>query len=303
MSNKPWSKTERKAAQEYVGPDPLWPAGAEPEHLPPAERADALIHAAFVGNTVDSFTCARCGSHINRSSADPTLCGACYTKDAKNTQMARKMNSSWMEVAEEAGLALYERQPEETDEEWRIWVTYRDHYPLKLPTWNELAKECSVTPGTILRVSSRWSFKVRMQAWARASDDETAQQRIEAIKEMNKRQVDMSMKLQEKLAAAIEQLDPALLRPGEIVNLLKASTELERRIKLATPEKVDGTVQVAGAQQKKLTKTEDLGEVLKILGSTGVLPGQKLAVEQTTTTRILATGEEQQPVTEEVIIC
>lgn len=300
MAQKPWSKTEKKAEQEYVGPDPLWPMGAEPTHLPPAERADALINAAFMGTSVDSFTCKRCGTHLNRSSGDPSLCGECYAKEAKNTQMARKMNGSWMEIAEEAGLALYERQPEETDEEWRIWCTYRDHYPLKLPTWSELAKECSVSPGTILRISGRWSFKVRMQAWARASDDATAQQRIEAVKEMNKRQVDMSMKLQEKLAKAIDQLDPALLRPGEIVNLLKASTELERRIKLATPEKVDGTVQVAGAQQKKVTKTEDLGEVLQILSSSGLLPGQKVAVEQTTTTRILAAGAEEPK--EEVIV-
>ena len=236
MAKKSWSKTEKKAGQEFVGPDPLWPSGAEPTHLPPAERADALVNAAFMGSSVDSFTCKRCGSHINQSLGDPTLCAACYAKDVKNTELARRTNSSWMDIAEEQGLALYERQPEETDEEWRIWTTYRDHYPLKLPTWSELATECGVTPGTIIRVSGRWSFKVRMQAWARAADDSSAQQRIKNINEMNKRQVDMAMRLQDKLSKAVDMLDPALLRPGELVNLLKASTELERRIKLATPE-------------------------------------------------------------------
>lgn len=284
-------KAEQKAKQEFVGPDPLWPDGVEPEHLPPAERADALIHAAFVGDT-KAFKCRKCGTHLNKSSGDSTLCGECFSKEAKNTQLAKTTNNSWMDIADECGLALYERQPEETDEEWRIWCKYRDHYPLKLPTWSQLAEECQVSPGTILRVSGRWSFKVRMQSWARAADDASSQQRIEAIREMNKRQVDMSIKLQDKLAKAIDQLDPMLLRPGEIVNLMKASTELERRIKLATPEKVDGTVQAAGASQKKVTKAEDLGEVIKILSSSGMLPGQKLAVEQTTTTRLVAAGPE-----------
>lgn len=285
-------KAEPKAEQEFVGPDPLWPRGAMPEHLPPAQRVDALINAAFVGDALSSFTCSRCGSHINQSTGNPKLCGACFTKEAKNTALARTANGSWMDIAEECGLALYERQPEETDEEWRIWCAYRDHYPLKLPTWSALAEECSVSVGIILKVSSRWSFKVRMQAWARAADDATSQQRIEAIRDMNKRQVDMATKLQTKLAEAIDNLDPLLLRPGEIVNLMKAATELERRIKLATPEKVDGTVQVAGAQQKKVTRAEDLSEVVSILASSGLLPGQKLAVEQTTTTRIVAAAEE-----------
>lgn len=286
-------KFEPKAEQEFVGPDPLWPVGVEPAHLPPAQRADALIHAAFVGDSLATFKCRRCGTHLNQSSVDKTLCGACYAKEAKNTVMAKTTNSSWMDVAEEAGLALYERQPEESDEEWRVWCAYRDHYPLKLPTWSQLAEETGVSVATVLKVSGRWSFKVRMQAWARAADDATSQQRIEAIKDMNKRQVDMAVKLQDKLAQAIDNLDPMLLRPGELVNLLKASTELERRIKLSTPEKVDGTVQAAGAKQKKLTKTEDLGEVIGILSASGLLPGQKLAVEQTTTTRIVAAGEEQ----------
>lgn len=47
---------------------------------------------------------------------------------------------------------------------------------------------------------------------------------------------------------------------------------------------------------------KDLSEVLQILGKTGLLPGQKVAVEQTTTTRILAAGEEQNSGNEDVII-
>ena len=36
-----------------------------------------------------------------------------------------------------------------------------------------------------------------------------------------------------------------------------------------------------------------MNEIVSILAKTGVLPGQGIAVEQTTTTRIVAKGEEE----------
>ena len=269
-------------------PDPFWPVGAEPQHL--QSNIPAEVKEAFVG--VDPWTCKKCGTHLNKSKENGDFCVACWKKEASNTALARKINSSWMEDSEAAGLAIFERQPEETDIEWRIWSTYRAHYPMKLPTWTELANETGCAVATVVKAAQKWSFKVRMQAWARYTDDENAEARIAAIKEMNKRQVDMSRRLQQKLSDAIDAIDPLLLRPGEITQLLKVSAELERRIVTATPEKVEGTATDVGVKQKQLTKPEDMSEIVSILAKTGMLPGQGLAVEQTTTTRIVAHGED-----------
>ena len=275
---------------EPVKPDPFWPTGAVPDHLSPAQMADTKI-SEFVG--VDPWTCVKCGTHLNKSSENPDYCVECWKKEANNTALARKVNSSWMEDSDALGLAYFERQPEETDTEWMIWERYRSHYPMKLPTWSELAKECGCSVGLVTRTAQKWSFKVRLQSWARYTDDSMMEERAAAIKEMNARQVGMAKTLQEKLKTAIDSIDPVLLRPGEIVQLLKVSAELERRIVTATPEKVEGTSLDVKQRQTNLTKPEDMNEIVSILAKTGVLPGQGIAVEQTTTTRIVAKGEEE----------
>ena len=275
---------------EPVKPDPFWPTGAVPDHLSPAQMADTKI-SEFVG--VDPWTCVKCGTHLNKSSENPDYCVECWKKEANNTALARKVNSSWMEDSDALGLAYFERQPEETDTEWMIWERYRSHYPMKLPTWSELAKECGCSVGLVTRTAQKWSFKVRLQSWARYTDDSMMEERAAAIKEMNARQVSMAKTLQDKLKTAIDSIDPVLLRPGEIVQLLKVSAELERRIVTATPEKVEGTSLDVKQRQNNLTKPEDMNEIVSILAKTGVLPGQGIAVEQTTTTRIVAKGEEE----------
>ena len=275
---------------EPVKPDPFWPTGAVPDHLSPAQMADTKI-SEFVG--VDPWTCVKCGTHLNKSSENPDYCVECWKKEANNTALARKVNSSWMEDSDALGLAYFERQPEETDTEWMIWERYRSHYPMKLPTWSELAKECGCSVGLVTRTAQKWSFKVRLQSWARYTDDSMMEERAAAIKEMNARQVGMAKTLQDKLKTAIDSIDPVLLRPGEIVQLLKVSAELERRIVTATPEKVEGTAVDVKQRQNNLTEPEDMNEIVSILAKTGVLPGQGIAVEQTTTTRIVAKGEEE----------
>lgn len=265
--------------------DPFWPT--EPE-------GNTGLPALVEGAPITNWTCRICGTHVDRNATDPGLCNACYKKHAADTKLSQKVNANWMEQSEALGLSVFERQPAETDLEWMIWQTYRGHYPMKLPTWTELAKECSCSVAAVTRAAQRWSFRARMQAWARYTDDANLEARAKAIKEMNERQVNMAKRLQDKLSKAIDSLEPMSLKPSEMVQLFKVASELERRIVTATPEKVEGTVAAAAQKQQQLTKPEDLSEVVAILSRSGVLPGQGIAVEQTTTTRIVAKGEDQE---------
>lgn len=271
-----------------VLPDPFWPPGVMPRHLTPSDKKDKVVDAAWTEAGVAlSWRCADCGTQVDRSSRNPDVCNQCYAKRAQAAALSRRTNEGWMEQAESLGLALYERQPEETDLEWLIWEKYRSHYPLKMPTWSALAEECGVAVATVIKASQRWAFRARMVKWAQCVDDGNQEKRIAAIKEMNERQLGMAQTLNEKLAAAIEGIDPALLRPNEIVNLMKVSTELERRVTTYVDEKVESTAVDTKSQQRPKTKAEDLSEVLGILQSTGVLPGADtkkiVGVEQKTT--------------------
>lgn len=264
-----------------VVPDPFWPEGAVPTHLSPADARDKSIVDKFVDLT-GAWKCEKCGTTLNRSPKDSRFCNECYIQQTKNTAVAKRINADWMEQSAECGLQIFERQPEESDLEWLIWQRYRMHYPMRLPTWSELAKECTTSVASVTNASQKWSFRVRIQAWARYTDSVDEQERIEHIKEMNTRQISMSKTLQIKLKDAIDRLDPTQLRPNEIVNLLKASTELERKIALAAPEKVSNEAVTDNKSNARITKVEDLGDVVDILRSTGVLEGKTIGLEHAT---------------------
>lgn len=280
-----------------AGPDPFWPEGVMPTHLAPAERCDAAVQTAWKEQAgVDlSWRCEECGTMVDRSAKDPRLCNKCYIKAKEARALATRTNEGWQELAQSLGLAIYERQPEETDLEWRIWEKYRSYYPLALPTWSKLAEEVGCAVGTVTKAANRWNYRARMVAWAQFADSEGQEKRIAAIKEMNKKQLDMSQRLLEKVSEGIDQIDPALLRPNELVNLMKLSVELERKITSYVDEKVESTAVQTQTKDRPKTKAEDLGEVLGILAQTGIIPGQDkkkvVGVEQKTTILVREDGD------------
>ena len=272
-----------------VVPDPLWPQGALPTHLKKeaAKQEKGIIDAAWEAVGVDGhghWRCAECGSTTQRSIRNPQLCATCYAKAEEQTKLMRRTNEGWMEQAQQLGLALYERQPEETDNEWIVWERYRSYYPLAMPKWSDLAKEVGLSVAFVTKTAQRWNFKARMIQWAKAVDSAGQEKRIKAIREMNAKQLSMAQRLHEKVAAAIDEIDPSLLRPNEIVALAKFGTELERNITTYKEEKVESTAVAAAEQPKQRTKAEDLQEVMAILQQTGVVqPGAVVGVEQRTT--------------------
>ena len=262
-------------------PDPFWPQGAVPTHLTNKQVVDVAWEAVGVDG---KWRCAECGSTTGKSIRNPQLCATCYRKSVEQTKLMQKTNEGWMEQSEQLGLALYERQPEETDNEWAVWVKYRSYYPMPVPTWTALAKELGVSVSMVTRTANRWAFKARMIAWAKRVDSEGQEKRIVAIREMNDKQLSMAQRLHDKVSQAIDQIDPALLRPNEITNLAKFATELERKVTEYHEETVDTVTQEAKTQVKQKTKAEDLAEVMQILQQTGVVDGpQVVGIEQKTT--------------------
>lgn len=258
--------------------DPFWPSGAAPMHLSKAAQQTAEIIEAYAPD----WKCMRCGSTSHKDKRNSSLCVTCAKAEAQNSSLAIKTNSNWMELAAELGIALFERQPEETDTEWKIWCAYRGYYPLKLPTMAELAATVGCSVSTVVKASQRWSYKVRLIEWARFTDADIQEKRIEAVREMNMKQLTMSQRIQNKLEEAIEYIDPATLKPNELVNLFKMATELERKITEYVEERVESTAVESSTKHQELTKPEDMNEVLSILQKAGVLDGKTIGVEQTT---------------------
>lgn len=231
--------------------------------------------------------CSRCGQEKTPHKTNQHLCEDCVKAENNRVSYYRHHNFNWVDVAKEAELDLWERQPAETDREWQIWLAYRDIYPSKRPSYRQVAEQLGTTIGVVKKVGARWDFPVRLQAWAKYVDDLTLQQRQKEIVEMNKKHIDMATALNQKLSVAIEKINPDLLEPKDIKGLLQLSSELERKARLDKPDLRGPELTDANPSLKESpTKTEDLSEVLDILSKAGIF--KTIGVKQTTTTEIVA---------------
>jgi hypothetical protein len=240
---------------------------------------------------IEIITCRRCTMQGPASKSDPHLCDACMKAENNRVSHFRQLNYNWMDVAKEADLYLWDRQPEETDREYQIWLTYRDAYPSVKPSYRLVAEQLLTTINVVKKVGSRWGFQARMQAWAKHCDEITMAQREQQILDMNKRHVTMAETLNEKLAKAINRIDPESLTPREINALMKTATELETKARIGQQHKTVAISDDENAEVKNdLVKTENMQEIIKILGTAGVL--SNFGIKQTTTTEVVVKGDD-----------
>ncbi len=294
-SNKTEPKEKEKKKKQpkepkVAAPDPFWPVDAVPTHLTPEQQDAARDAGTFASLVAQEWKCSRCGSENAQSRDNPKYCSRCATEIQKQTVLAKTTNSDWMDKAKEYGLEIFERQPDETDTEWRIWETYRSYYPAKLPTWTALAEKVGCAVGTVVKAAQRWSYKVRILDWSRHCDASTQEERVEAVKRVHLEQNALAELMLQKVNDAIVSLEPEFMKPNEIVNLAKLATEMQRRSTEYVPERIDqpAIVDKTTAAQD-ITKVEDLNEITAILQKAGALqPGTTMGVEKTT--RIVVRG-------------
>lgn len=240
--------------------------------------------------------CPKCSTEQPQESFRGGVCAACNKLEQNRAYHIQK-NTNWMELAEEAGIEVYERQPGESDSEYRVWVMYRDMYPAEKPSLKVAAERAGIAYKTIKNMSSKWSFAARMQAWITSVDEMQLNSRRNDIIKMNETHMEMAMTLNEKIHSAINMLDPQYLAPKDISSLMKMSTELERKAKLDQMELVvagnpNGYNDENPNLRKSEVKTSDIGEIIKILGAAGVMGD--FGVKQTTTTEVVVKGDKEQ---------
>lgn len=230
--------------------------------------------------------CRRCGQEKTPHKTNKHLCEDCVKAENNRVSYYRYHNFNWIDIAREAELELWERQPAETDREWQIWLAYRDMYPSTRPSYRQVAEQLGTTVAVVKKIGARWDFPVRLQAWAKYVDNLTLQQRQQEILDMNKKHIEMAQALNEKLTTAINAIDPYELEPKDIKGLLQLSAELERKARLHNPDVLRPELADENPNLKESpTKTEDLKEVLDILVKANVF--KAIGVKKTTTTEVV----------------
>lgn len=216
--------------------------------------------------------CPKCGQ---MKESDSHICSDCAKAiDSRITYY--KQEKDWMAEAATHGIDVWLQQPGETQWEYTVWTAYRDSYPGKKPTYRDVAIQLETTYNSVRAIARRWDFAPRMQAWMAECDRITMLQRRGEVLDMNKAHVDMARKLREKLATAIEAIDPLTLRPGDINSLAKMSAEMERTARTDTIAQENMCRELVSDDinpdlKKAPTKQGDLSEVVQILLKAGAL--------------------------------
>lgn len=207
-------------------------------------------------------------------------------------QLQKIDNSGWVEACERDERNIWDQQPGEDLREYNLWLLYKDQYPQVKPTYARTASLAEVSPNVIRNIAAKWDWRIRLQAWAQHCQELSMKARKDRIVEMNTRQQRMSEALQEKLATAIDNIDPYTLTPGEINGLMKTAMQLERTA--VVDETEEWTPMVTGGksaeEKESVTKKDDLKEVMSILAAAGLMSNKTIGVEQTT--RVIVKGSD-----------
>lgn len=240
------------------------------------------------------MVCPKCAVEKPQEGFKNGVCADCSSLE-RDRELQLQRNVNWIDFAEDNGIALYERQPGETDKDYGLWVIYRDMYPTEKPSLAKAAERHGVSYSTFKKASAKWSFAARMQAWIQHTDELLLNERRNDIISMNEQHMSMAMRLNAKISQAIDGLDPQYLAPKDINGLMKTAAELERKAKMDQMEIIAAGNPNSGNDEnpnlrKTDVKTSDIGEILGILGKAGVMGD--FGVKQTTTTEVVVKGGE-----------
>ena len=143
-------------------------------------------------------------------------------------------------------LRPWEQQPGETAAQYEAFAVFRDMPPADRSK-RDVAKQLDKHESLIYRWASQrdWNNRVReYDAYLeRLALDETARQ----VTAMHKRQIGISMKMQEVCLKGLQNLIPELMKPNEIRLLLKLAIEMESSNRLADLRSKQARLQLAPA--------------------------------------------------------
>lgn len=250
-------------------------------------------------------TCRSCGKTFGvdceRSNSLREYCTTCAPTARKLARGDKRGNEGWIEAAQEQGIPLWEQQPGESNDEYALWLAYRDLWPDVRPTVSKVAKLMDVSAGTVQSVHQRWTWGARLQSWIREVTAERTADMRRAKQAMVEDHIKLGEAMREKMLIAVQSLDPYDVTPSELVSLLKETQRLESTgremledIDAATAADVDAWSPVdaptglfedgpgqSAALPGKAAGLNEAGmlEVVNILAKAGVLKGVGLKQE------------------------
>lgn len=245
---------------------------------------DPANQTASSGNYIRCLHCEQ--DDVPESLFQVGMCVDCYVQMAnRNTRLMRWGNKNWKEDAEAAGVELYEQQPAESHIDYMRFCCYRDMYPSTKPTLKEVARQLNVAYGVVTSCATRWHWHERLIAWMKECDRLTLEQRRQEMIDMNKRHIELANMVDSKLREALTAMDPRMMKPSEINQLIKTMAQLERESRVDTIAQEEMRAEMTqGVENPELkqsvTKKEDFAEILGVLKQAGVLDNSDIGIKK-----------------------
>lgn len=235
--------------------------------------------------------CYHCGrDNVLESETQKGMCVDCAEAlAARKTSLANAEDVNWQERAAEAGLAIYERLPDEPLYDYEVVKCYLSLYPVERPTYKKVAEMLGISPSTVSIVAKRVHLEERFKAWVRDCDKEILAKRRQEMVDMNLQHIEMAAAMRDKMQAAIANLNPLDLSPNEIISMTKLARELEKdaRLDAASQEELRSEVLTSSSTASptqagtRVVDKQDMSEVLSILLASGALKDKTVGVRTT----------------------
>jgi len=171
------------------------------------------------------------------------------------------------ELAED--IPLFDRQPGEPDKAWQAFVFYRNLEGKRSQSAASVLyqKTYGGKGGKSLRdwyakLSTRYQWRKRVEAWDRVLDRRVREQRIYAREEMQRRHIELAKSMQGIGALGARQLynelknrvagGAMILKPSEIAALMDSGTKLER-LNMGEPDTIQEKHHVFDVEKERAT--------------------------------------------------
>ena len=130
----------------------------------------------------------------------------------------------------------WERVDGETVKAYEAFRIYRDLGPER--SMRKAGEVLGKSMGTLDRWTSRFDWRLRVEAYEDELERARLKERNESIAKMHNRHAQLSRKMQAKALKRLETLKPSELSPADLLKYVEVATKLER-VSMGEPETIE----------------------------------------------------------------
>lgn len=120
----------------------------------------------------------------------------------------------------------WERQEGESAAAWEAFLAYLDAGDKR--SVRAVAQKLNKSASLVGRWSSAWKWQERIRAYENDLQKQAHAEAVKGLQEMNRRHINIAMKMQKAALEALEGLDVKGMSAKDIKEIFKMATELER---------------------------------------------------------------------------